>query len=239
MTVSERRWTSSETMLALSILAIIGSPLWALSHSQPMPQLSQPHPAAALPTTVSLESAQLLGARDAPVVLVEFADFQCQFCAEFALETLPALQQRYVQTGRLLIAFMHLPSPMRQYSLLAAQTAECAGGPREFWAMHEALFRHHAQLNPDLIRGLAPANGVKVVGPGGLDECLTRDARVRTVIADHAAAAYAMEIRSTPWFLLGRQEENRDLRIDSSITGARPLKEFESAIEALLTPRVR
>ena len=46
-----------------------------------------------------------LGSPDAPVTLVEYADLQCPYCAQWARETLPTLVDEYVETGKLRIVF--------------------------------------------------------------------------------------------------------------------------------------
>jgi protein-disulfide isomerase len=49
-----------------------------------------------------------LGAPNAPVTLVEYADLQCPYCAQWALGTFPSLVQDYVRTGKLRIEFRGL-----------------------------------------------------------------------------------------------------------------------------------
>src|SRR4051812_47968324 len=46
------------------------------------------------------QSGYALGSPNAPVTVVEFADMQCPFCAEFDREVLPTVLQRYVRTGK-------------------------------------------------------------------------------------------------------------------------------------------
>ncbi len=67
-----------------------------------------------------------IGARTAPVTLVQFTDFQCPFCGRFASETLPGLYTQYVQTGKVRILVRELPLPMHRNARMLAHASECA-----------------------------------------------------------------------------------------------------------------
>src|SRR5690606_21963849 len=69
------------------------------------------------------------GSGQAPVIVYEFSDFGCPYCAKFALETYPELHREFVATGRF------------GNGSEAARAAECAGEQDEFWRMHDRLFQ--------------------------------------------------------------------------------------------------
>src|ERR1051326_2427593 len=58
---------------------------------------------------ISLAGANVEGDRRAKVALIEYSDFQCPFCGAFARETLPEVRKRFVEPGKVLFAFKHLP----------------------------------------------------------------------------------------------------------------------------------
>ena len=94
--------------------------------------------------TVVTEGGISDGAEGAPVTVVEFADFQCPFCARWAKETRPALRERYGDDVR--IVFMHYP--LRQIHAnapSAAVAAWCAGAQGDFWAFHDLLFERQRE----------------------------------------------------------------------------------------------
>ena len=69
---------------------------------------------AAAPTTPlqdDLRAARTKGSATAPVTIYEMSDFQCPWCARFALETLPTLDSEYVRTGKVRLIFVNLPLP--------------------------------------------------------------------------------------------------------------------------------
>ncbi len=80
------------------------------------------------------------GAEDAPVILEEYADFQCPYCGMVAQLTMPTVVERYVQTGKVRIVFFDFPVHAGETSFLAAEAARCAGEQGAFWAMHDVLF---------------------------------------------------------------------------------------------------
>jgi len=80
-----------------------------------------------------------LGDPDAPVLLVEFAEFYCPFCAEFAWETFPKIQEEYIATGRVRYEFRNLVVH-GDAALLAAVAGECAHDQGGFWPYLDRLF---------------------------------------------------------------------------------------------------
>ncbi len=81
-----------------------------------------------------------LGDPDAPLVVVEFSDFQCPFCAQHALEVQPTLNEEFIETGKVMWVFKHFPLGIHPQAPVAAAAAECAAEQNEFWAMHDLLF---------------------------------------------------------------------------------------------------
>jgi protein-disulfide isomerase len=67
-------------------------------------------PPPAVPATpIDLAHAHRQGDDRAPVVLLEFAEFLCPYCQRFAQTTRPAIVESYVDTGKVLLAYRHLP----------------------------------------------------------------------------------------------------------------------------------
>ncbi|MFC7546115.1 DsbA family protein [Plantactinospora sp. GCM10030261] len=86
------------------------------------------------------------GPVDAPVTIVEYADFQCPYCGEAYPNLREVLRQR-ADTVRLV--FRHFPvANVHPYAEMAAETAEAAGARGHFWAIHDWLFDHQEQLDP-------------------------------------------------------------------------------------------
>ena len=81
-----------------------------------------------------------MGDPNAPLVIVEFSDFQCPFCAQHALEVQPMLNTEFIETGKVMWVFKHFPLAIHPQAPAAAAAAECAAEQGHFWAMHDMLF---------------------------------------------------------------------------------------------------
>ena len=89
---------------------------------------------------VAIDESESIGDLKAPVVLVEFADFQCPYCGSFARDVLPVVEQEFVNSGRVLIAFRNMPLPRHKDARPAASAAECAARQKRFGEMYSSLF---------------------------------------------------------------------------------------------------
>jgi protein-disulfide isomerase len=84
------------------------------------------------------ETGARMGPADAPVVIVEFSDFQCRFCA-VVQTALAAIRTRYPE--RVAVVYRHFPlDAIHPHARAAANAAECAGEQGRFEAYHDALF---------------------------------------------------------------------------------------------------
>ena len=107
---------------------------------------------------VALAGAHLEGSNKARVAIIEFSDFQCPACAQFTRDTLPRLRQRYVKSGKVLLAFHPLPlQGIHPRAFRASVAAECAARQGRFWPMHDGLFKHSADLTDPSISQVASA----------------------------------------------------------------------------------
>ncbi|NNJ13644.1 thioredoxin domain-containing protein [Chloroflexales bacterium ZM16-3] len=85
------------------------------------------------------ETTAALGDPEAPITVVEFADFGCEFCRMFHVRTFRQLKAAYIDTGKVYFVYKDLPVVSPQ-GALAAQAAACAGDQGAYWAMHDQLF---------------------------------------------------------------------------------------------------
>jgi NhaA family Na+:H+ antiporter len=90
------------------------------------------------------------GPADAPLTLVEYGDYECEYCGS-AYPMVRALQERF--GNRLRFVFRHFPhASIHPHASIAAQAAEAAAAQGKFWEMHETLFAHQKELaGTDLI----------------------------------------------------------------------------------------
>jgi len=97
------------------------------------------------------ERDHLRGSPDAPVVLVEYGDFECPHCGA-AYGVVKKLEQDLPDT--LAVVFRQFPLVnVHPHAQLAAEAAEAAGAQGRFWKMHDLLFEHQDALAPaDLVK---------------------------------------------------------------------------------------
>ena len=98
---------------------------------------------------VSAERDHIRGASEAPVTLVEYADFECPFCGQAE----PVVRELLADFGDIRYVWRHLPlHDVHPQAQLAAEATEAAASQGEFWAMHDLLLDHQgALLTTDLL----------------------------------------------------------------------------------------
>jgi protein-disulfide isomerase len=171
----------------------------------------------------------ILGREDAPVIMIEFGDLQCGYCARHATYTLPELRRRYIDTGKLRYTARDLPLPIHPYAVAAAAAARCAGEQGKFWDYRDALFAVRGRLGTEPYAQIARDLGLDAER---LEAC-RRDGRHEAAIREDVRVAQANGIVSTPSFVIGRKVDGRLLA--ETVTGAKPIEVFVEKIEALLS----
>jgi protein-disulfide isomerase len=131
------------------------------------------------------------GALDAPVVLTEFADFECPYCAD-AAGVLEQVLQTYGK--RVALVFRHYPLSMHPHAAAAAEAAEAAAAAGKFWEMHDQLFGHQRALSEPDLRGYAQDIGVSA---DHVSDAIG-NARYRSRIERDVAAGDESGVEGTP-----------------------------------------
>jgi protein-disulfide isomerase len=167
---------------------------------------------------IDLGGAPSRGARDAPITLVVFSDFQCPFCGRIE-PTLAGLEQAY--PGKLRVVWKNFPLEFHGHARLAAAAALAAHGQGKFWAMHDKLFAHQQELERPSLEAYAGELGLD---PGRFKAAL--DSELATVDADTKLGA-SLGVTGTPTvFVNGRR-----------VTGAQPIAVFKTLIDEELRKR--
>jgi len=169
-------------------------------------------------------AARTKGSASAPVTVYEMSDFQCPYCARFALEIFPTLDAEYVQTGKVRWIFVNFPLPMHPNATPAAEVAMCAAKQGKFWPVHDLIFRNQKTWAPLT----APAEYfLTFADSASLDRtafqtCLSTDATLAEVKSD-AEAAVRSGAKSTPSFYIE----------GGIMAGAQPLTVFRPILDSI------
>lgn len=165
-----------------------------------------------------------MGDANAPVVIVEYADFQCPFCGAFAREVQPQIEAAYVKTGKVRFEWRDF-AWMGDESLAAANAARCAADQGAFWAYHDRLYTVRVAPNSGTFsreRLLADAQALRL-DTSSFTACLDGQRHGAEVAADTAEAT-RLGMTGTPTFLINGQR----------IVGAQPFDVFATTIEEAL-----
>lgn len=179
---------------------------------------------------VSIDGATVRGDKGAPLAIIAYSEFQCPYCARFAADTMPALEQDYLASGKAMLVFKHLPlESIHPHAFKAAESAECAGEQGRFWQMHDRLFANQRVLFDQNLRAWGAEIGLD---RAQFDDCLAgrMTARVRT----HMEEAREFGITGTPAFLIGRLAGQGRVEVTDRIAGTRPVADFQQILGRLL-----
>jgi len=167
------------------------------------------------------------GAKHAPVTVIEFADFGCRYCAQFALATYPTLADEFVKSGKVRWKYVPFVLGMFPNGDQAARAAECAAdqGTKAFDRMHDQLFRRQGEWSRNgdptgLFRSYAQAAGLDTTRFTACYAGHEPDGRIRASneLADR------MGVRATPTFFVNGYR----------IEGALPAEQFRTLLNDAL-----
>lgn len=211
--------------------------LRALLQNAPAPARAEVSALPPPPTVLNVHGEPFKGDPAARLAIIGYSDFDCSHCAEFATKLLPALDRKYVATGKLKLFFRDLPERGNADSFLKARLARCAGEQGKFWAMHDHLFAARPAVGGDQWRGEAEAIGLDVTKVAA---CLTAG-RWADNIQRSAAGAVRMGFRGTPTFVIGRLDEKGDVvRVHRIVLGLDEAAGIGGILDELLAaPAVR
>lgn len=208
--------------LILGVVAVAGLATLGYVLSRPAKSITLP----AAPTNLAA-SGVVRGNPDAPVQVIEFADFECPACGNFAMVTMPDVMKRLVETGKVAFRFYDLPLEMHRNAVPAHNAAHCANEQGKFWEMADQIFagqfdwNTQASRNPKRIfQGYAERLGLDV---GQWSECVDSGRMLPQIYANRAEAG-KFRVRSTPTFVIG----------GTVVEGSIPYDEFKRYVDAAL-----
>ena len=152
----------------------------------------------------------LYGNPDAPVTIVEFADFECPACANFATVTEPDVRKRILDAGLANLRYFDFPLAQHRFSMQASTAAACANEQGKFWPMHDRIYEGQTEWSPQFARVRNP-RGIfeRYAREVGLDvakwgECY-ESGRHQAQIEANREEGVRRGISSTPTFQIGRR----------------------------------
>ena len=156
----------------------------------------------------------VLGNENAPVTIEEYTNFLCSHCADFALQTLPKIEQNYISTGKVKMVIYVLPP----YEL--ARAGYCANQAGKFLELEDYIFNHQA----DIKQAQDVLDAAKKLGLGdSFEQCYNSDS-ANKASQDWYNKATENKVEGTPTFYINGEQ----------IVGALPYEDFQKAIDSKL-----
>ena len=202
----------------------------------PAPQPAQipTQPTAPQVFRVSLDDDPVKGNPDAPVTIVEFSDFQCPFCSRFFDQTLPLIEENYINTGKVKLVYKDLPlDNLHPNARPVHIAAECADEQGKFWEYHDVLFEKQSEWqrlsSSDLQTTLVQYADDFGLQTASFEACLNSPEMLEEVNADFLQAA-SYGATGTPTFFIGNEKDGF-----IKLVGAQPYAAFQGVIDNLLS----
>ena len=179
--------------------------------------------------SVAIRDSNVLGRDDAPLTMIEFADFQCPFCRRFHTETFEEIKKNFIDAGKIRYVSRDLPLPMHDHAPQAASAARCAGEQNHFWELRHLMILNQEKLGRDDLLGYA--RQLALEGPA-FTACID-SRRYDAAIEQDAADAAEVGVIGTPTFIIGRTSQKGRFE-GIKIVGIQPYAAFEERLGELL-----
>lgn len=209
--------------LAIVLVAVVGIAALAYLTTRPARNVIEVDPT--LPPVEAV--GYVMGSPDAPIEVLEFADFECPGCAQFAILTAPDVKQRLVETGQIRLRLFDFPLPQHRNAWTASLSAACANEQGRVWEMHDAIFGAQTRWNTQRTSDPLPvmvdlARGIGLDVPR-FQECV-ESRKYQANVQAHMNEAQRRGVQSTPSFIIG----------DRMIPGAIGYDTFKAYVDSAL-----
>ena len=163
---------------------------------------------------VSVDDDPYLGPADAPITIVEFAEFECGYCGR-AQETVNRVLTEY--EGQVRFVFRDFPLGFHARAIPTALAANCAGEQGKFWEMHARLLSDQQRLDDATLLSYATELELDLAA---WNACRENPAMTAEIQADQAAGA-ELGVTGTPAFFIN----------GVFLSGALPFDTFKQIID--------
>jgi protein-disulfide isomerase len=187
----------------LVVIAIVGVGVLGYSLSRPRAGIKPVDPNL----IASTAQPYVLGNPDAPVKVIEFADFECPGCAQWAQVTEPDVMERLVKTGQVTFQIFDFPLDMHANAWPAHNAVACAAEQGKFDAMHMAVYNTQTEWsatygNRSPAKGLRKAAESSGVDLNAWDACFDSQKHYPRIKANQQEGL-KLGVSGTPAFVIG------------------------------------
>jgi protein-disulfide isomerase len=188
-----------------AVLALAGVGVLAYLLLKPS-TISIPANVSIQPSDTSGFHGYVKGSKDAPVEIIEFADYQCPFCQTFATLQMPTIEDRLINSGRLRWRYRDFPLQQHPFARLAAHSAACADEQGKYWPQHEQIYQNQSDWAAARDAGPLFRNYARTVGLdlGRYDSCMKAGKYAGRIQASYNDGVQ-LGVSSTPTLLIGNR----------------------------------
>ncbi|EKS32857.1 DsbA family protein [Afipia clevelandensis] len=166
-----------------------------------------------------------LGAKDAPVTIIEYASMTCPHCAAFTKDVFPQIKTAYIDTGK--VRFIFREFPLDQVALAASALARCVAkdDAQKYFAIVDILFKQQNDLASDALGTINRVGKQAGFSEQMIKDCVQGDPKIQKGILDVREHAYkTLKVNSTPFFFVN----------GTPVRGETSFDAFEKMIKPLL-----
>ena len=175
------------------------------------------------------QGSPYLGEPTAPITIVDFSDFQCYLCARYVKATEPIINQTYIQTGKVVLVFKHLPNRGID-SMKASIASQCANDQGKFWDFHQLLYKNQKPIDS----GWVSKENLKkfaAMTPGldmdNFNLCFDSQ-KYKSFVEEDVALASSLGFQDTPSFVIVNSNDGSNPEV---LNGAHPFASFKAIID--------
>jgi protein-disulfide isomerase len=155
-----------------------------------------------------------LGARQAPVTIVEYASMTCGHCAGFYAATFPELKSKYIDTGK--VRFILREFPLDPLATAGFMLARCAGDDKRN-AIVDLLFAQQKNwaFTAKPLEALAALLKQTGMSQNSFEACLKKQDLYDKIAKVHDRAAEKFGVTATPTFFINGKKETGEMTPDA------------------------
>lgn len=182
-------------------------------------------------TNAPLATDFVLGKKDAPVIIVEYASLSCPHCASFSNSTLPEIQKKYIDSGK--VAYILRQFPLNEPAFKGAMLVDCVGAKdsAKYYLFSKVLFDAQSKwaFDGDWGNGLETIARVGGVSKDEFQACIFDKELEKRLLEEKKQAADSLKIPHTPFFYINSEVYN----------GSHSIEDFSKVIDAELVKKVK
>jgi protein-disulfide isomerase len=169
----------------------------------------------------------------APITIIDFSDFQCYLCARYVKTTEPLIRDTYIETGKVVLVFKHLPNRGVD-SLGASIAAQCSHEQGKFWEFHDILYENQKPIDSgwvnqeNLKKFAAKLKGLDIEK---FNECLDNQ-KYKEFVERDIDLGSSFGFQDTPSFVIVNSKDGSNPEV---LKGAHPFPSFKAIIDKRLS----